>query len=215
MAKLMTKFEREKHVYKSDAFEEIIKDTIRFFNGTPVHTLPPPERFHGTGVYAIYYIGKSKYYKNLFDLNRLEFSQPIYVGKAVPIGWRQSRNINEGSISHELFGRLREHSKSIEQTSNLILGDFYCRFMILENSESSLISTVEAGLVRHYKPIWNTYIDGFGNHDPGSGRYNQAKSEWDILHSGRPWADKCKGESASLKTIELKAKQFFKKTTNK
>ena len=29
--------DREKHIYKSDAFEEIIKDTIRFFNGTPVH----------------------------------------------------------------------------------------------------------------------------------------------------------------------------------
>lgn len=30
-------FDRSKHVYKSKAFEEIIKDTIRFFNGTPVH----------------------------------------------------------------------------------------------------------------------------------------------------------------------------------
>jgi hypothetical protein len=25
------KFDREEHVYKSNAFEEIIKDTIRFF----------------------------------------------------------------------------------------------------------------------------------------------------------------------------------------
>ncbi len=28
-------FDREKHTYKSDAFEELIKDTVRFFNGTP------------------------------------------------------------------------------------------------------------------------------------------------------------------------------------
>ena len=48
-------FDRSKHVYKSKAFEEIIKDTIRFFNGTPVHKLPPPENFAGTGVYALYY----------------------------------------------------------------------------------------------------------------------------------------------------------------
>lgn len=26
-------FDRSKHVYQSDAFEEIIKDTVRFFNG--------------------------------------------------------------------------------------------------------------------------------------------------------------------------------------
>jgi len=34
-------FHREEHVYASDAFEEIIKDTMRFFNGTPVLQLPP------------------------------------------------------------------------------------------------------------------------------------------------------------------------------
>ena len=84
-------FKREEHVYSSEAFEEIIKDTIRFFNGTPVIKLPPPEKFHGTGVYAIYFIGKSKLYSNLAAQNRIEFSMPIYVGKAVPRGWRQAR----------------------------------------------------------------------------------------------------------------------------
>ena len=77
-------FNREEHVYTSDAFEEIIKDTIRFFNGTPVLKLPPPVKFHGTGVYAIYYIGKSDIYKSLAEKNRIEFSMPIYVGKSVP-----------------------------------------------------------------------------------------------------------------------------------
>ncbi len=197
-----TEFDREKHVYDSNAFDEIIKDTIRFFNGTPVHILPPPVRFPGTGVYALYYIGKSGYYKPLFEINRLEFSQPIYVGKAVPRGWRQSKNTNEGKFSHELFGRLKEHGKSIEQAINLELTDFYCRFMILENSASNLISTVEAELIRHYKPIWNTHLDGFGNHDPGSGRYNQKKSGWDILHSGRSWSEKCLGQSLTIEDIE-------------
>ena len=51
-------FDRSEHVYKNDAFAELVKDAVRFFNGTPVHTLPPPESFLGTGVYAIYYTGK-------------------------------------------------------------------------------------------------------------------------------------------------------------
>ena len=72
-----------------------------------------------------------------------------------------------------------------------------------------VIGTVEAALIRHYKPIWNTKIDGFGNHDPGSGRYNQAKSEWDIIHPGRPWAEKCLGQSSSIDKVEEKALEYF------
>jgi hypothetical protein len=44
-------FDRQKHVYKNNAFVELIKDAVRFFNGTPVHPLPPSETFTGTGVY--------------------------------------------------------------------------------------------------------------------------------------------------------------------
>ena len=81
--------------------------------------------------------------------------------------------------------------------------------MILEYSASQLISTVETALIRYYKPIWNTKIDGFGNHDPGSGRYNQAKSEWDILHPGRVWADKCLGVSSPIAKVEEKVTAYF------
>jgi hypothetical protein len=204
-----TVLDREKHIYKSDAFEEIIKDTIRFFNGTPVHKLPPPVRFHGTGVYAIYYTGKSGYYQTLYEQNRLEFHQPIYVGKAVPGGWRQARDTKIGSLTYELFGRLREHGKSVNQANNLEQENFFCRFMILEDSANHLIGTVEAALIRYYKPIWNTMIDGFGNHDPGSGRYNQAKSEWDIIHPGRLWADKCVGQSSTINKVEEKIAEYF------
>jgi len=202
-------FERERHVYKSDAFEELIKDTIRFFNGTPVHKLPPPVKFHGTGVYAIYYTGNNDYYQDLYEVNRMEFHQPIYVGKAVPSGWRQAKDGKTGYLTYELFRRLKEHAKSIDQARNLEQDDFYCRFMILEDSANHLIGTVEAALIRYYKPIWNTSIDGFGNHDPGSGRYNQAKSEWDIIHPGRPWADKCIGPSSSIDRVEEKTAKYF------
>ena len=47
-------------------------------------------------------------------------------------------------------------------------------------------------------------VDGFGNHDPGSGRYNQAKSEWDVLHPGRPWIKKLTGIPPNLEQIEAK-----------
>lgn len=204
-------FEREKHIYTSDAFEELIKDTVRFFNGTPVQTLPPSVKFHGTGVYAIYYTGRNDYYKEVSEQNRLEFHQPIYVGKAVPGGWRQAREKKLGLNTFELFGRLKEHGKSLKQAKNLEESDFWCRFMILENNASHLIGTVEAALIRFYKPIWNTKIDGFGNHDPGSGRYNQRKSEWDVIHPGRPWADKCLGESSTIDRSDIfpKASKYF------
>ena len=179
---MQNKFDRSKHVFYSDAFAEIIKDTIRFFNGTPVHRLPPPENFIGTGVYALYYTGHSPLYSPLYDMNRLEFAQPIYVGKAVPRGWRQGR-LQEPT--NELYRRLCDHTNSIEQANNLSIGDFHCRFMILEDAAADMIGTVEAALIRNYFPLWNSTVDGFGNHDPGSGRYEQAVSDWDILHPGR------------------------------
>ena len=203
-------FNRKEHLYRSNAFEEIIKDTIRFFNGTPVIELPCKARFEGTGVYAIYYIGKNPLYRSLVERNRIDFSVPVYVGKAVPRGWRQARTANQTTKkSYELYSRLREHSRSIQQTETLEDDFFYCRFIILENEESSLIGTVEAALIRLYKPIWNTVVDGFGNHDPGKGRYNQAKSEWDVMHPGRSWADKCTGVASNSNVIEEKIRQYL------
>lgn len=200
------KFDRSKHVFYSDAFAEIIKDTIRFFNGTPVHHLPPPENFIGTGVYALYYTGRSPLYKPLYEMNRLEFSQPIYVGKAVPRGWRQGR-LQEPT--NELYRRLCDHTNSIEQASNLILADFHCRFMILEDAAADMIGTVEAALIRNYYPLWNSTVDGFGNHDPGSGRYEQAVSDWDILHPGRGWAERLNGAGLPKEEIEKKIADYF------
>lgn len=205
------RFDKSKHIYHSSAFEEIIKDTIRFFNGTPVHRLPPPEAFTGKGVYALYYIGNNPYYTYLYERNRLGFVEPIYVGKAVPKGWRQSRVRSQDNVSTELFHRLGEHANSIGQAENLSLDDFHCRFMILENAESDLIGTVEAALIRTYTPVWNSCIDGFGNHDPGRGRYNQSRSDWDVLHPGRKWAAKCKGKAHTSEELEAKLRDYMKK----
>lgn len=206
-------FDRSEHVYRNDAFAELVKDAIRFFNGTPVHTLPPPESFLGTGVYALYYTGGNPLYKRYANLNRLSYDYPIYVGKAVPKGWRQARSSdNAFNQSHELIGRLREHGRSITLGADLSLEDFMCRFVIFEEEGSDMISTIEAALIKRNKPLWNAAVDGFGNHDPGSGRYEQAKSDWDVIHKGRLWAKKCKGVHAKktkiLASIQLHLKRL-------
>jgi hypothetical protein len=73
--------------------------------------------------------------------------------------------------------------------------------MILQEIEADLIIPVEAALIRKHRPLWNAVIDGFGNHDPGKGRYDQARSEWDVLLPGRPWADRLTGQPPSLEEV--------------
>ena len=209
-------FDRSEHVYKNDAFAELVKDAVRFFNGTPVHTLPPPESFLGTGVYATYYTGKNPIYKKYAELNRLSYGFPIYVGKAVPKGWRQARvSDNHLSQSKELFNRLREHGRSISIAQGLELKDFKYRFVIFEDASSDMIGTIEAALIKLNMPLWNTAVDGFGNHDPGSGRYEQAKSDWDVIHPGRAWAEKCNGTLDEKSVILSKIKNHSKNIGHK
>ena len=142
-------FDRTKHVYKNDAFVEMVKDAIRFFHGTPVHPVPPPERFFGTGVYALYYTGTSAPYAKYTELNRLAYDFPIYVGKAVPKGWRQSRaEHSEFKQSIELFSRIVQHGNSITKVDSLELEDFSCRFMIFEGASSDMIGTLEAAVIK-------------------------------------------------------------------
>lgn len=204
-------FDRNKHTYKSEVFVELVKDAVRFFNGTPVHTLPPPETFLGTGVYALYYTGQNPLYRKYAELNRLAYSYPIYVGKAVPKGWRQSR-ISDSTItqSRELHNRLREHSRSITVGAELLLEEFMCRFVIFEDEASDMIGTIEAALIKLNQPLWNVAIDGFGNHDPGRGRYEQAKSDWDVIHAGRPWAERCNGKHQEKSVIVANIENYFK-----
>jgi hypothetical protein len=187
-----TSFDRKKH--KSEAFVELVKDVVRFFNGTPVHSLPPTETFLGTGVYALYYTGQNSLYSRYAELNRLAYNYPLYIGKAVPRGWRQSRiSDSEANQSRELCNRLREHSHNIVIGAGLSIEEFMCRFVVFEDEGSDMIGTIEAALIKLNRPLWNVAVDGFGNHDPGRGRYEQAKSDWDVIHPGRAWAERCNG----------------------
>jgi Eco29kI restriction endonuclease len=204
------KFNRDGHVYSNEDFAEIIMNAVRFFAGTPVQPLPPTDKFNGTGVYAIYYTGKYKLYEKFSQINRLSHSLPIYVGKAVPRGWRQSRVSETNGESYvELFTCLKEHFRSIDSVSGLVISDFSCRFMIFEDQSTDMISTVEAALIKLHTPLWNTVVDGFGDHTPGAGRFKQAKSDWDVIHPGRKWAERCTGAPSLQSKIEVSISHYF------
>jgi hypothetical protein len=93
-----------------------------------------------------------------------------------------------------LFDRLREHAYSIHNVQeyaednggqNLAVSDFQCRYLV---ADDIWVPLGEALLIGHYRPVWNVAVDGFGNHAPGGGREQQARSLWDTLHPGRRWA---------------------------
>ncbi len=148
----------------------------------------PPEPFEGAGIYAIYYRGLYPPYEKIAKKDRRDYRSPIYVGKAVPPGARKGGFDLGANAGKALHDRLREHAKSIEQVSNLDLSDFRCRYLVVDDI---WIPLGESLLVEKFHPIWNKVVDGFGNHDPGKGRYNQQRSPWDVLHPGRSWAEKC------------------------
>ncbi len=63
------------------------------------------------------------------------------------------------------------------------------------------IPLAESLLIERFSPVWNKRIDGFGNHDPGSGRHGQQKSQWDTIHPGRPWVTNLKDNYRSVGEI--------------
>lgn len=190
----------EDHIFQSESFVELIDEAVGFMVNTPVELLPPEDKFFGGGVYSLYYKGNFPLYQKIYNHNP---ELPIYVGKAVLPGWRQGRDTSKED-DPALYRRLSEHARSINAVNNLELKDFSCRFVVLRLQEADLISTVEAAMTRKYNPLWNSHIDGFGNHDPGKGRYEQAKSEWDVLHPGRIWANRLKGITPDSNKIEEK-----------
>ena len=177
----------------------IVDQAIAFLEESPLCDVPPDYEIQGSGVYCLYYVGDFEPYSRLSELNAETPSHPIYVGKAVPKGWRTARV--QGSTTAIIRGRLSEHARSIGAVGNLSLDDFRSRFIVLDEDEADLIVPVEASLIRLYTPLWNTQVDGFGNHDPGKGRYEQSPSAWDILHPGRQWVSRLNGQPPDLEAI--------------
>jgi hypothetical protein len=194
---------------KKNLGESVAKELLE----KPVEKLPPAETFIGAGIYALYYIGPFPLYREITYRNvGNKFAWPIYVGKAVPAGARKGDlglDCDPGKVLHS---RLSEHAKSIQQIKNLSLEHFWCRYLVVDDI---WIPLAESLLISMHSPLWNIALDGFGNHDPGSGRYEQQCSPWDILHPGRKWAEKLKASQFSLEQIEQKVKDSIDGTLKK
>jgi hypothetical protein len=174
---------------------------------SPVHPLSGLEPFSGAGIYAIYYSGKFKPYGPLSAKNSGGILKtPIYVGKAVPPGARKGNFGLETDPGPALYNRLSEHAESIDAAENLKLEDFFCRFLVVDDI---WIPLGESLLIAKFSPIWNKLVDGFGNHDPGKGRYNQMRSKWDTIHPGRAWALKCAERLDTVEQIHAEIKAMI------
>jgi len=166
--------------------ESLVRELI----DRPAHPLPPEDSFDGCGVYALYYAGDFGPYRALAERAATgdgHAGPPIYVGKAVPSGARKGLVELEVPAEPNLYRRLREHARSIDEAENLELDAFHCRYLI---TAPVWIRLAENLMLARYQPLWNSFLDGFGIHDPGSGRYDQARSRWDTMHPGRRWADR-------------------------
>lgn len=184
---------------------ESVSDALLRADPDPLGKVPS---FKGAGIYAIYYTGNFEPYRTIADRNRDgRFEQPVYVGKAVPPGARKGNVGLDLDPGPALSSRLREHGKSVGQAENIGLEDFSCRFLVVDDI---WIPLGESLLIAKFSPVWNKLIDGFGNHDPGSGRYEQERSRWDALHPGRPWALKCKAREETAAQIENELKSFLR-----
>ncbi len=177
-------------------YKNLARSVVDALLNTSAVALPPGESFAGSGVYALYYLGSLPYYVRYSSVSS---NAPIYVGKAIPTGGRKGSPQKASGAGNELFRRLTEHAKSIEQARNLNLQEFRCRYLVVM---PVWISLAERFLVEHYRPVWNTMVDGFGNHDPGKGRLNMRRPRWDVVHPGRPWATRLKASETVEEIIQ-------------
>lgn len=172
----------------------------------PAYSLGDLKSFNGAGIYAIYYTGSHPAYGKLSNINNKQGPvSPIYVGKAIPEGGRKGSGVTglKGGMTKALFKRLNEHSESIKATQ-LSISEFSCRYLVVDDI---WIPLGESLLIARFSPVWNLLVDGFGNHDPGRGRYNGLVPKWDVLHPGRAWAQRCRPrtETAGQITAEVSA----------
>lgn len=179
----------------------------------PVHALGRLQSFFGSGIYAIYYHGPHMAYGAVSKPNASDKSNPvlpIYVGKAVPQGARKGKLMPEPTRSKALFSRLQEHSESIAAAADTLnIEDFTCRYLVVDEI---WIPLGESLMIAKFSPLWNLVVEGFGNHDPGSGRYNGLRPRWDTMHPGRAWAMKCKQREESQADLQREVRNYLDST---
>lgn len=161
--------------YNPLSVNELGRNAVRALMEYGIAELPPAPAFTGAGVYSLHYSGGFEAYSEIG-------AAPIYVGKA----------------DSEMYVRLTDHANSIECAKNIRLSDFGCRWLMLEQV---WINLTEQIMIEKYKPVWNDALKGLGNHDPGSGRAGQKRSQGDTVHPGRPWAERLTDNNQNAVTL--------------
>jgi hypothetical protein len=159
------------------------------------------DAFDGTGIYALYYVGKHspvEAYEPTARRNRSgRWAEPIYIGTGTSRRWRA----NDHSTNRSAYLALRRHARNITlatQHMALDLRDFYFKFVPADPLNAQIAETV---MLDRLAPIWNSVIKGFANHHVGTTRYAQKRTRWDVLHMGRPWAAQCQWAPEGTESI--------------
>ncbi len=172
-------------------------------------TIPIAEikNFDGAGIYAIYYHGAFPAYKLISGWNKDgQCKASIYIGKAVPKGARKGGDLS-ADPSGVLFSRLVQHLRSLHEAQNLNASDFSCRFLVVDDI---WIPLGESLLIAKLNPLWNSLVNGFGNHDTGKGRHEGLRPRWDVLHPGRAWAERCQPREETAEQIEREIRDYLR-----
>lgn len=191
------------------SYENLGASISRALDDQPIIPLAELTSFNGAGVYALYYSGDFPSYVPIAAANRSRAgSWAIYIGRAEAENHRKGdpdqQSVLEGP---KLFKRINEHKKSIVQADNLNVEDFSVRYLVVA---PAWVPLAEIIAIRLHKPVWNSLVDGFGNHDPGSGRHNSVISRWDALHPGRRWALNLQPRRESSTTIQTEVLEYLR-----
>jgi hypothetical protein len=176
----------------------------------PVQPLAEIQSFEGAGIYVLYYRGPHPSYAPLAEANANEAKWPIYIGKAIPSGGRKGASLSASARGTALYKRLADHRDSIREVEagsrSLSVADFDARYLIVDDI---WIPLGESLLIARFRPIWNIALDGFGNHDPGKGRYSGLRPLWDHFHPGRPWAERCAERMETTDDVQSRIHEFL------
>ncbi|MGH6649798.1 MAG: Eco29kI family restriction endonuclease [Sphingopyxis sp.] len=145
----------------------------------PLAPFPPPERFNGPGVYALYYTGEHPAYAPLVALDAGRCTYPVYVGRAARENKSQGFSPRP-STGQELYKRIKKHYDSVSQASDINVDDFKVRYLVLK---PAYINLAESVLIMAFRPPWNGM--GLGSNVTGGPRMAGKGSLWDSLHPGR------------------------------
>lgn len=173
----------------------------------PRTSLSDIQRFHGSGVYALYYEGEFAPYAPISGTET-----PIYVGKADPAEDTARTPTDQGIGLHT---RLDDHMGNISKAKDTLdIADFTCRFLVVQTGWQNAAETY---LIDLFRPVWNSETGicyGLGKHgDKASTRTNR-RSPWDTLHPGRKWAGSGQLEDArSREQIVTDLKTHFSTAT--